>query len=152
MQNQPANTPTIPIAQIHKNAKFRLSLFAYSLSFMLAFNAVVFIQYLWLSLPLFLFSIILLQRTNRVRKQLCAMELSGDALIITGGQIDTITDIKSIRRIRSTKIGRQKFTQVHFKLDGTERKVILLTSKEDSPGRLLAEIKKEKGRSVSRVL
>ena len=116
MQNQPANSPTIPIAQIHKNAKFRLSLLASSLSFLLAFSSIVFIHFIWLSLPLFFSSIVLLQRTTRVRKQLCAMEVSGDALIISGGQNDTVTDIKSIRRIRSTKIGRQKFTQVHFKI------------------------------------
>jgi hypothetical protein len=144
MQNQPALSPTISIAQIHKKAKFRLSMISYGLSCLLALNALLFVTHIWFSLPLFLAAMILFQRTIRVRKQLCAMEVNGDALIISGGQSDTITDIKSIRKIRSTRIGRQKITQVHFKLDGTERKVMLLTPREDSPGRILSELKKNK--------
>ncbi len=117
---------------------------SFSLSFLFACTSFLFLPYFWVSIPSILAASILFQRTIRVRKQLCAMEVNGDALIISGGESDTITDIKSIRRIRSTKIGRQKITQVNFKLDGTERKVMLLTPREDSPGRILTELKKKK--------
>ena len=117
---------------------------SFSLSFLLACTSFLFLPYFWVSIPSILAASILFQRTIRVRKQLCAMEVNGDALIISGGQSDTITDIKSIRTIRSTKIGKQKITQVNFKLDGTERKVMLLTPREDSPGRILTELKKKK--------
>lgn len=117
---------------------------SFSLSFLLACTSFLFLPYFWVSIPSILAAFILFQRTIQVRKQLCAMEVNGDTLIISGGQSDTITDIKSIRTIRSTKIGKQKITQVNFKLDGTERKVMLLTPREDSPGRILTELKKKK--------
>jgi|GEM_PF-2371092 len=144
MQNQPASAPTVSIAQIHRNAKFRLTVLSFGISFFFIFTACLFYNHLWFSIPAMTIAIYLMYRTIVVRKQLCAIEMNGDALIISGSQSSTVTDIKSIRRIRSTKIGRQKITRVSFHLDGDERSVMLLTSLQDSPGRILTELKKKK--------
>jgi len=144
MRNQQATLPIFSIAQIRKNAKFRLTLMACTVSALLTIIAVIFLDYLLICIPAFCLAAILIERTIRIRKQLCAMDINGDALIISSKQTSTITDIKSIRRIRSTKIGGQKLTSVDFKLDGTNRSVILMSSSEESPGRVLSDLKKKK--------
>jgi hypothetical protein len=153
MKDHQVVLPTITIALIRKHIKLRLTMIAYILCILLVLAAMYYLHNLWISLPLFCLSLVIFQRTIRFRKQLCAMEVIGNTLIISDKSVNTVADIKSIRRIRSTRIGRHKFTSVDFKIDGTNKRVILMSSNAESPGNILSDMKKkEKGRSVSRVL
>lgn len=57
--------------------------------------------------------------------------IKGDSLLLKNTKNQNcVTSIKSIRKIKSRKIGRNTFTALHFSLDGKNKKALLITDSE----------------------
>lgn len=78
------------------------------------------------------------------RKRFRELEVQGNILIISDGKDSIITSFKGIKKITSKKLLNRKFTFVDFHLDGKNHSIVLISPIQQSPGKLLTELKKKK--------
>jgi hypothetical protein len=76
-----------------------------------------------------LFSFIILAKiVLTIDKSISCAAIKGDSLILKNTQNQNcVTSVKSIRKMKSKRIGRTTVTSIHFHLDGSKRKAILLS-------------------------
>lgn len=124
------NFERIEISSFHKKRKLLLLGIVTSLVFIhcaLAFNFYPSI------LPLLTISFSFITLTKivlTIDKSISSAAIKGDSLILKNSQNQNcVTSVKSIRKMKSKRIGRTTVTSIQFHLDGSKRKAILLSDK-----------------------
>lgn len=79
---------------------------------------------------------------RKMHKLLASAALKGDALILnTIDNKNCVTSIRSIRKIKINKIGNRTITALHYNLDGSSRKAVLVSTlkstNEPSPSEMI---------------
>lgn len=79
---------------------------------------------------------------RKMQKLLASAALKGDALILnTIDNKNCVTSIRSIRKIKTNKIGNRIITALHYNLDGSSRKAVLVSTlkntEEPSPSEMI---------------
>lgn len=70
---------------------------------------------------------------RNTQKSLASAALKGDALILnTIDNKNCVTTLRSIRKIKTNKIGNRTITALHYNLDGTLKKAVLVSSYENT--------------------
>lgn len=118
----------IPVASISKKCKRFLIVSLLSLS-IIHFSLLQFFGLSILSVSLTLFSLLICAISLRkTYLSLAAAALKGDTLILKSiNDTNCVTSIRSIRKINTHKIGNTTITSIHYKLDGSTKKAVLVS-------------------------
>ncbi|MEN9999017.1 MAG: hypothetical protein RI922_2007 [Bacteroidota bacterium] len=67
-----------------------------------------------------------------VDKSISSAAIKGDSLILKNAQnVNCVTSVKSIRKMKAKRIGKTTVTSIQFNLDGSKRKAILLSDNSE---------------------
>lgn len=122
----------IPVASIGKKCKQFLIVSTLSLSF-IHFSILQFVGLSILSVSITLTSLFVwLLFIRKTYFSLAAAALKGDTLILKSiNDTNCVTSIRSIRKINTRKIGNTTVTSIHYKLDGSTKKAVLVSDSDD---------------------
>lgn len=129
-QLNPSNK--IPISTINEKRK-RLLLILF---FLIAIPQILLIFYFYTGAKiisvalglLFILTAIIYRKNYLI---LSSASIKGDSLILkTVKNQNSVTTLRSIRKLKTQKIGRMIFTFVHYKLDGSNKKALLVSDIE----------------------
>lgn len=122
------NFERVEISSFHKKRKLLLLAIITSLAVIHCALAINLYPSTILLLTISLSLIILSKIVLTIDKSISSAAIKGDSLILKNSQNQNcITSVKSIRKMKSKRIGRTTVTSIQFHLDGSKRKAILLS-------------------------
>lgn len=126
------NFERIEISSFHRKRKLLLLSIVTSLVFIHCALAFKFYPSILPILTISLSFITLTKIVLTIDKSISSAAIKGDSLILKNSQNQNcVTSVKSIRKMKSKRIGRTTVTSIQFHLDGSKRKAFLLS---DSSG------------------